>query len=740
MIGTGMYVLTGTVTRDVAGPSIIVSFLVASSVALLAALCFAEFASRVPRCGSTYVYSYITLGELPAFVVGWNMVLEQLIGTAAAARAWSGYVDSLARGAIHNATSGSLSGSGSHHAEWADQLDFLAAGVVILVTLLQAIGARCSTNICSLFSLVNVAVILFVSTYGLWFASLSNWNDFTPYGVSGLLSGASSCFFAFAGLDSMAIAAEEAKDPGYSVPRATFYALGIVTFGYVALSVALTLMVPFNLVSVRAALTAAFAFHNVSWAQYLLSVLSLSGLGGVLFAHMYSLPRYMCTMASDGLVFRFFGRVSNRNQVPVLNTFLLGGVAAFLALSMDIARLVDYLAMGTLVGYSMVALAVLHLRYRATLLNSDGTETTDCIGGELKESCHFLEPFIARLPYGAVPTSAIYAFTAASFLLSYLVAHTSDSASAAGVIVILLLSIVLACCLATLLAFEQTVPHSFAVPFCPMVPLLAIWLNMLLLTFLRPSTFLGFFIWMLLGLLTYFSYGLRHSTVDEAWRVRPLSETDSVPQWYGTGPPGTTPNPSGLSAPPVPEYPPSTPEFRPGTLEYCPETPDSQRYPLEGKHSRGDSRYSQFSTGKQWDTSSLGSTQSRMDIGIDDSLPRAGDDKWRVPPRSRTPSPSAESWRLPSSSVLPNPTPSPLPTLSPSPIPSPNPSPIPSPIPSPNPSPKPTRSQRAAQSGAETPDIRRKESDVRPELRRQSVTDTESLPSLQYDEMYRTAY
>jgi len=436
--------------------------------------------------------------------------------------------------------------------------------VVILFALLQAIGVRGSININSLFSLVNVAVMLFVGTYGMSFADASNWDDFTPYGINGVLQGATSCFFAYVGLDSMAVAAEEAKDPGYSVPRATFYAMGIVTIGYLLVSTSLTLMVPYDHINVNAALPGAFIYNGAEWAQYLVSIAAIAGMSSVLYGHMYTVPRYVYSMASDGLVFRVFASVNKRTQVPMINTLMLGGIAALMALLLDIRTLVEFLAMGTLVGYSMVAMAVLMLRYSPTLLNPDGTQMTDCIGGELKQSCHFLDPFITRLPYASVPCGAIYTFTVVSFLLSYLIAHTENPGSVVVVIVILFMAFTLAGCGAVLLAFEQTEPRTFAVPFCPVVPLLSVGFNMVLLSYLQPGTWLRFLVWMLAGLLIYFCYGIRHSTADESWKQLPLSEQEHKPQWYdpatgGAG--GSSLQPAG--APAGDQPPPSDSSIRP---------------------------------------------------------------------------------------------------------------------------------------------------------------------------------
>lgn len=246
MVGAGIYVLTGSVAHDIAGPAVILSFLLAGLASLLAAFCYAEFGARVPRAGSAYVYTYVSVGEFWAFVIGWNIILEHMIGAASVARAWSGYVDSLSGGVLSNWTAETFAGL-----EMGEPLarvpDPLAAVLCLVYALLLGCGVKASARLNSALTLVNLGVILLVIGLGFQYADIDNWvnpahGGFLPFGFTGVLAGAASCFYAFVGFDSIASSGEEAREPSYSIPRATALSMAIVTVGYVVLSGMLILL------------------------------------------------------------------------------------------------------------------------------------------------------------------------------------------------------------------------------------------------------------------------------------------------------------------------------------------------------------------------------------------------------------------------------------------------------------------------------------------------------------------
>lgn len=224
-LGAGIYVLAGEVARSVAGPSIVISFFIAAVASILCGLCYAEFGARVPKAGSAYIYSYVTVGELCAFIVGWNLFLEYVIGCASLGRSWSDYFDSTLNDTIRNFA---LSYLGEIRLNgFASYPDVFAFTLVLLMTLILTLGVKNSSRLNTVFTGINLFVILFIICVGFYFAKFENWTrNFAPYGVSGVFSGAATCFYAFIGFDVIATTGEEAKNPSRTIPMSIVLALG----------------------------------------------------------------------------------------------------------------------------------------------------------------------------------------------------------------------------------------------------------------------------------------------------------------------------------------------------------------------------------------------------------------------------------------------------------------------------------------------------------------------------------
>ncbi|XP_001606549.1 cationic amino acid transporter 4 [Nasonia vitripennis] len=566
MIGAGIYVLTGPVARDIAGPGVILSFLLAGLASLLAALCYAEFGAKVPKAGSAYVYAYVSVGEFWAFVIGWNIILEHMIGAASVARAWSGYVDSLSGRAISNFTKRLMSGY-SMDEPLGNVPDPVAAALCFVYALLLALGVKCSAAVNSLLTLVNLGVMALVICLGFYYADLGNWNfqghGFLPYGITGVFAGAATCFYAFVGFDSIATSGEEARDPTRSIPRATGLSMAIVTVGYILVSAALTLVEPYSRISRTAALPEAFAARGIPWAKYVISVGALCGMTTTLFGSLFSLPRTMYAMASDGLLFGFLARVSKRTQVPTINLAIAGFVSGLIALLFDLDHLVEFMSIGTFLAYTIVSASVIVLRYRPppppsqamdntvssdTTLASSSThqlaspantdlamDSSDCnsmctsvesqlIQGFCTDGIGRVQPRYAWLsnflgdcePGTAVTTSIIFYSVACVSLCSLLVFLSQNTYSPAwwDYVMLINLVIILVASLLVIAAHQQNPPSlgcTFRVPMVPLVPALSILLNIGLMFHLSMLTWLRFLVWMIVGLLIYFLYGIHYS-------------------------------------------------------------------------------------------------------------------------------------------------------------------------------------------------------------------------------------
>lgn len=319
MVGSGLYVLTGTVAKDTAGPAIVISFIIAGFASLLAALCYAEFGARVPKTGSAYMFTYISVGEIWAFLIGWNVLLEYMIGGAAVARAWSGYLDAIFDHKIKNFTQTHV---GTWHVPFlAHYPDFLASGILLFATAFISFGARVSSWLNHVFSAISMGVILFILVMGFILARPQNWGaaegGFAPYGVSGIMAGTATCFYAFVGFDVIAASSEEARNPQRAVPRAIAISLGLATGAYILVSMVLTLMVPWHSLNSDSALADAFYQRGYSWAGFIVAVGSICGKCG-LFPGRWASPQ--SAFVSHDLL--FFSLCSDEYGVAQQSLFL----------------------------------------------------------------------------------------------------------------------------------------------------------------------------------------------------------------------------------------------------------------------------------------------------------------------------------------------------------------------------------------------------------------------------------
>ncbi len=367
MVGAGIFVITGTIVKNEAGPGTILSYLFAGIAAGLSALCYAEFGACVPKAGSSYSYSYVTIGEFWAFLMGWNIILEQMVGAASVARSLSGSIDTFFNGAIRN---GTIEYIGEINIPFFSSYpDFLSVLTIIIVLGFVASGAKISTTFNNVFTSINLLTIVFIVITGFVIAKPENWTNtdnggFLPFGVQGIFAGAATCFYSYIGFEGIGVAGEEAKEPAKSIPIATLLSMVIVTVIYMLCSAVLTLMVPYNMVDIYSPFPGAFAANGLPWAQYIAATGALFGLATTLSTSLFVLPRSIYAMSSDGLLFQCLSYVHPKTQTPIISITIFGFLTSLLSLLIDLEQLVQFLSIGTLINFTMVAVNVLILRYQ----------------------------------------------------------------------------------------------------------------------------------------------------------------------------------------------------------------------------------------------------------------------------------------------------------------------------------------------------------------------------------------
>lgn len=460
IIGAGIFVVTGQAAHDKAGPAIMLSFLAAGLACVFAALCYAEFASMVPVAGSAYTYAYATLGELAAWIIGWDLLLEYTIASSAVAHGWSQYCQEflstfLPRIPVAVARPPfDYNPALDHFVTTGAVLDLPAVLITAALTWVLVRGIRESARINTVMVVIKLAVVLLVIGVGGFYVHPANWHPFAPFGFAGLsvfgktllgqtgaggeplgmLAGSAIIFFAYIGFDSVSTQAEEAKNPSRDIPIGILASLIICTVLYIAVAAVLTGMVPYDKINIDAPVADAFRQVGLPWAHVVVSAGAVVGITSVLLVLMLSQPRVILAMARDGLVPpRFFGAVHPRFRTPWLSQIVMGCFVSLLAGFLPLRILAELVNIGTLLAFVVVCAAVLVLRK--------------------------VHPLAHR---------------------------------------------------------------PFRVKFVPLVPVLGIGSSLLLMFSLPRENWLRLFIWLMVGFIIYFSYGRRHSQLRMAVQEPPL--------------------------------------------------------------------------------------------------------------------------------------------------------------------------------------------------------------------------
>ena len=445
-VGAGIFSVGAKAAGSYAGPSVTLAFILAAFTCALAIMSYAEFASAVPVAGSAYTFTYATLGELLAWIIGWDLILEMLTAAAVIAKYWGIYLSNVFA-LWHWDIPATITVLGL-------EVSWGAFVIVAIFTTLLVLGTKLSARVASFFTIIKIAIVLFVIIVGAFFINVKNYTPFIPksvpttggsgdvwmqslfsfmtgaapahYGLFGLLAGASLVFFAFIGFDVVATSAEEVKNPQKTLPRGIFAGLAIVTVLYIAVSLVLTGMVPYTVLAndPNASLATAFVAVGAGWAAQVISVGILVGLTTVIMVLLLGLSRVLFAMSRDGLLPRSLSKTSAKRGTPVRIQIITGAAVALLAGLTDVGILEEMINIGTLSAFVLVSIAVVILRRK--------------------------RPDLKR---------------------------------------------------------------AFKVPFSPFLPILSAVLCLWLMLNLTTLTWVRFAVWLVVGLIVYFAYGRRHSVV-----------------------------------------------------------------------------------------------------------------------------------------------------------------------------------------------------------------------------------
>ncbi|MCY8138160.1 amino acid permease [Bacillus inaquosorum] len=359
VIGTGIFVITGTVAATGAGPALIISFILAGLACALAAFCYAEFSSSIPISGSVYSYSYVTLGELLAFLIGWDLMLEYVIALSAVATGWSSYFQSLLAGFNLHIPVALTGAPGSTPGA---VFNLPAAVIILLITAIVSRGVKESTRFNNVIVLMKIGIILLFIIVGIGYVKPENWSPFMPFGMKGVIVSAATVFFAYLGFDAVSNASEEVKNPQKNMPVGIISALAVCTVLYITVSLVLTGMMPYTKLNVGDPVSFALKFVGQDAVAGIISVGAIIGITTVMLALLYAQVRLTFAMSRDGLLPGLFAKVHPSFKTPFRNTWLTGIVAAGIAGFINLGTLAHLVNMGTLAAFTVISIAIIVLR------------------------------------------------------------------------------------------------------------------------------------------------------------------------------------------------------------------------------------------------------------------------------------------------------------------------------------------------------------------------------------------
>lgn len=511
IIGGGTFSAIGNACFS-GGPGVIFLYIICAVACGFTALCYAEFAARVPVSGSAYTYAYVSFGELFAWIIGWALLMEYSIGNIYIAFSWSGYFTNLLEGfgmylpewltinytAAHHAFIDNKIGEGFSAWSNAPQIgslrvifDLPAILVNIFITWLVYIGTKESRNISNIMVLIKLVVIVLIIIVGCFYINIDNWTPFMPNGFSGVMAGVSAVFFAYIGFDAVSTLAEESKNPQRDLPRGMMYSLIICTIVYIILALVLTGMVSYSLLGVSDPLAEIFQLKGIKWMLFIVSIAAVVAMTSVLLVFQMGQPRIWMTMSRDGLLPKRFASIHPKYKTPGFATIITGLVVGIPLFFTDENFVLDFTSIGTLFAFVLVCGGVLMLPPQK---NEDYTKQT---------KGKFRLPYINAkyiFPTIILVSFSILFYFIPNFIIDKFHITTENAATNIPMLVFFVLCFVMA-----ILAFLKNLS---------LIPILGLISCCYLLTGMAVSNWLWFSIWLCVGLVVYFLYSRNHSKLN----------------------------------------------------------------------------------------------------------------------------------------------------------------------------------------------------------------------------------
>ena len=540
IVGAGIFAMVGKASFN-GGPAVALLFVFTAFACGFSALCYAEFASRIPVAGSAYTYAYASMGEFIAWIIGWDLIVEYAIGNIAVAISWSDYFTGLLKGygidiplhftmdfltarrgfaAVNEAVAGGATvdaltagcsatgaavscGQIDGYLAWLNApklgglsivADLPALLIVVLVTSLVYVGIRESKFASTTLTILKVAIILLVIFLGLNYVNPANWSPFAPNGVEGVLKGVSAVFFAYIGFDALSTTAEECKDPRRDLPKAIILSLIICTVLYIAIALVLTGMVSYTKLDVGDPLAFVFGPEgaNLPWVAGIIAVSAVIALATVFLVFQIGQPRIWMAMSRDGLLPKIFSSIHPKFKTPWFATIITGIVVAIPALFMNLTEVTDLASIGTLFAFVVVCAGVL---FKDKEFKESGTRYVPYINSQF------------FLPVILVALLVVVYYFSPTFIGDFLTLTPKDGESMLGAFSHKIPMIFFLIVAAALLFFSLTKKLS-------LIPILGLLSCLYLMTELGITNWLRFGLWLLAGLIIYFIYGYKNSKLN----------------------------------------------------------------------------------------------------------------------------------------------------------------------------------------------------------------------------------